>query len=146
MGKAWEKPIRDMTPEELAAWRAEQARREHARARMKGIRKQAINRLRRELKKPERRAQEAAFAEEHAMDSDEELYTYVKELRGRLGRNMKPINTIGYACIVERLGRWDLLMGRIKADLEREKAQAEAKPEAQTMIVRWKVSSGRGLR
>lgn len=137
MGKELDKPIRSMTPEELEVWRKEQVRRKNARSHIKSIQVQAANKLKRELETPERKEKEVAFAAQHAADSDEELYAYVKELRGRLGRNMKPINTIGYACIVERLGRWDLLMGRIKADLDCETGPAEVKPEAQTMAVRW---------
>lgn len=145
MEKEREKPVRNMTQEELAAWQKEQDRRKNARSHIKSVQVQAANKLKRELEVPERKKKEAAFAAQHAADSDEELYAYVKELRGRLGRDMKPINTIGYACIVERLGRWDLLMGRIKADLDREKEQAETAPKPQTMIVQWKVSSGRNL-
>lgn len=146
MGKAYEKPVKDMTPAERAEWRKIQARRSAAYSRIKSINKQAKNRLNKELKKPERWEQEKAFAQTHENESDEQLYRYVKEMRHRRGKSMKPINTIGYSYIVERLGPWDVLMGRIKADLAEEKKLAEARPEPRTMIVRWKVNPDRALK
>ena len=125
MGQAKEKPKKDMTPEELAQWKKVQAKRKAAYSHIKGIQKQARNRLRKELAKPERRALEAAFAREHANDTDQELYAYVKSMRRQRGKSAKPINLIGYEYIIHRLGRWDQLAGRINAELAEEKELAD---------------------
>lgn len=93
-------------------------------------RKSHENKLKRMMKEPQRRAQEDAFAEAHANDTDEELFRYVKEQRRKLGKNMKRENTIGYVCITRRLGAWDTVMGmackELRAEAEAEKAQAAA--------------------
>lgn len=79
------------------------------------------NGLKRTLRKPERRAQEEAFALAHRGDSDEQLYNWIKDEKRRRGNNLKRRDLIGYCYLTERLGSGDSFMGRIGAELKEEK-------------------------
>lgn len=82
--------------------------------------KRAENKLRKTLASPSRKEQEDAFATAHREDSDQVLYEYVKAQKRQLGKQMKPVNTVGYNYIVERLGPWPEIMRRVNRDLEME--------------------------
>lgn len=93
--------------------------------RQKQIQIAAERRLMQKMREPERRALEKRFADEHAGDSDEELYAYAKETRRRLGAKMTRESTVGYVYLVRRLGPWSVFMGRIGKELAEEKRARE---------------------
>lgn len=82
--------------------------------------KQNRNHLLRTLREPERAAAEAAFAAAHAADSDEQLLSYVREQKQRLGKQMKPVNTVGYVYLQQRLGPWAVFMEQVNREIRRE--------------------------
>lgn len=92
----------------------------------KRIQEAAEKSLWRKMRKPERRTLEERFAVEHANCSDEELYAYAKDKRRKLGSKMTREGTIGYVYLVQRLGPWNVFMGRIGRELTAEKAQTAA--------------------
>ena len=92
-------------------------------------RKVIENGLKRTLSKPERRAQEEAFALAHRGDSDEQLYNWIKEEKRRMGDDLKRRDLIGYCYLTDRLGSWDGFMGRIGAELKEEKQSTKEKAE-----------------
>ena len=83
--------------------------------------KQNRNHLVRILREPERAEAEKCFAREHAQDSDEELFAYVREQKKQLGKRMKPVNTIGYVYLQQRLGPWAVFMERVNREMEEER-------------------------
>lgn len=87
--------------------------------------KQNRNHLIRTLREPERAAAEARFAAEHAGDSDEELLRYVAELKRELGKRMKPVNTVGYVYLQQRLGPWAVFMEQVNREMAEEKELRE---------------------
>lgn len=84
------------------------------------------NHIEKTLKAPERRAAEEIFALAHANDSDEQLLEYVLNEKRRLGKKMKPVNTIGYTYLLERLGPWSVFISKVNLILEEEKKAAQA--------------------
>ena len=82
--------------------------------------KQNRNHLLRTLREPERAAAEADFAAAHADDSDEELLNYLRERKRQLGRQMKPVNTVGYVYLQQRLGPWAVFMEQINREVKGE--------------------------
>ena len=64
---------------------------------------------------------EAEFARKHKHDTDEELFNYLKSLKAQYGKQLNPLNTIGYIYLTERLGSWNDVMGRINQELKTEK-------------------------
>ena len=99
---------------EVDRWRTAKA---HARNRQK----MAANKLRRVLAEPKRREQEETFAATHEADTAQQLYDYFKAEKRRRGKEMKPVNTIGYRTLRQRLGEWSEVMGKINADLAEER-------------------------
>ena len=99
---------------EVDRWRTAKA---HARNRQK----MAANKLRRVLAEPKRREQEETFAAAHEADTAQQLYDYFKAEKRRRGKEMKPVNTIGYRTLRQRLGEWGEVMGKINADLAEER-------------------------
>lgn len=85
------------------------------------IQKSAENKLRKTLAEPERKEQEAAFTAAHWRDSDHQLREYVKAQKRRRGKQMKPVNTIGYVYLTRRLGPWSEIMGRVNWELRLER-------------------------
>lgn len=87
--------------------------------------KQNRNHLLRTLREPERAEAESRFALEHAADSDDELMAYVRERKRELGKKMKPVNTVGYVYLQQRLGPWAVFMERINREMAEEKTRQE---------------------
>lgn len=96
-------------------------RRQFARAEAKRKAKLAKNKLEKELNRSSRQKQEREFAQSHATDSDQELYEFLKSQKRRRGKNMSPVNTVGYQYITQRLGPWRVIMGRVNAELKEER-------------------------
>lgn len=94
------------------------------------VQKSAANKLRKTLSEPGRKAQEQEFAAAHAGDSNQRLYEYVKMQKRRLGKQMKPVNTVGYVYLTRRLGLWSEIMGRVNAELRAEKNAEQARRAA----------------
>lgn len=99
---------------EVDRWRTTK---DHARKRQK----MAANKLKCVLAEPKRREQEKTFAAAHAADTDQQLYDYFKAEKRRRGKEMRPVNTIGYRTLRQRLGEWGEVMGKINADLAEER-------------------------
>ena len=91
--------------------------------------KQNRNHLLRTLREPERAEAEARFAAEHAQDSDEELMEYVLERKRELGKRMKPVNTVGYVYLQQRLGPWAVFMERVNRTMAAEKEEKQAEEQ-----------------
>ena len=93
--------------------------------------KQNRNHLIRTLREPERAEAEERFAREHARDSDEELLDYVRERKKELGKKMKPVNTVGYLYLQQRLGPWAVFMEKVNREMA---AEREAPHRAENEI------------
>lgn len=78
--------------------------------------------VRKVLSEPARKAAEEAFALAHANDTDEELYSLLKEMKRTQGKKLKPVKTVGVLYFEERLGLWTDVIGRINRELEAEQA------------------------
>lgn len=83
--------------------------------------KMAAKKLEKVLASPGRQSQEKTFAAAHAADTNRQLYEYFKAEKRRRGKEMKPVNTVGYRTLTQRLGDWSVVMGRINAELAEEK-------------------------
>ena len=92
--------------------------------------KQNRNHLIRTLREPERAEAEELFAREHANDSNEELLDYVRERKRQLGKKMKPVNTIGYVYLQQRLGPWAVFMEKVNREMTAEREELRA-PETE---------------
>lgn len=88
--------------------------------------KQNRNHLLRILREPERAEAEARFAAEHASDTDEELMALVKAKKRELGKRMKPVNTVGYVYLQQRLGPWAVFMEQVNREMAAEKESIQS--------------------
>ena len=96
-------------------------RQQFARAKARTKAKMAKNKLKKELSTGSRQKQEWEFAQLHAADSDQELYEFLKDEKRRRGKMMSPVNTVGFQYIIQRLGAWRTVMGKINAELKEER-------------------------
>ena len=88
--------------------------------------KQNKNHLLRVLREPERAAAEARFAAEHAADTDEELMAFVTAKKRELGKRMKPVNTVGYVFLQQRLGPWAVFMEQVNREMAAKKENVQS--------------------